>query len=179
MQSAVRIELGARSDTEPSATPDIQPYIADALPDALGPSSFRVRAVAPERTFWEKAMLLHEESYRREGPKGRLSRHYYDLWCLIRGGIAEKALADASLFERVASHRSIFFRRNREAQGTLRRGSLRLMPTQDHLPLWQRDYDAMREVMFFGETPELAVVTARTFRRPERICGMLAGAPTA
>jgi hypothetical protein len=154
VQPVVKIELGARSDTEPSATPEIQPYLAEALPAEIGPSSFKVRAVAPERTFWEKAMLLHEESYRKEGPKARLARHYYDIWCLIRAGIAERALADPQLFDRIAAHRSIFFRRSREAQETLRRGSLRLMPTRSQYADWQKDYDAMREAMFFGETPE-------------------------
>jgi len=28
------------------------------------------------------------------------------------------------------------------------------MPTRAHYLAWQRDYDAMREVMFFGKTPE-------------------------
>ena len=97
-------------------------------------------------------MLLHEESYRTDGPKARLARHYYDLWCLIRAGIAEQALADTDLFERVATHRSIFFRKSRAAQQTLRRGSLRLMPNQ--FESWQRDYDAMRESMFFGDAPQ-------------------------
>lgn len=40
----------------------------------------------------------------------------------------------------------------------LRPGSLRLMPTREHYPAWQRDYDAMRESMFFGETPEFVEI---------------------
>jgi hypothetical protein len=154
LRPLVKIELGARSDIDPSETPEVRPYLAEALPDLLGHSTFHVRALSPKRTFWEKAMLLHEESYRVDGPKARLARHYYDLWCLIRAGIAEEALADAGLFDRVATHRSIFFRRNREAQETLRRGSLRLSPTRAQYPVWQRDYDAMRETMFFGDSPQ-------------------------
>lgn len=150
----VKIELGARSDIDPSETPEIRPYLAEVLPDLLGHSAFHVRALSPKRTFWEKAMLLHEETYRKEGPKARLARHYYDLWCLIRAGIAEQAVADSDLFDRVAAHRSIFFRRSREAQETLRRGSLRLMPTRSQNAVWRKDYDAMRETMFFGDTPE-------------------------
>lgn len=152
LRPVVKIELGARSDIDPSETPEVRPYLAEALPDLLGHSTFNVRSLAPQRTFWEKAMLLHEESYRADGPKVRLARHYYDLWCLIRAGVAERALADTGLFERVATHRSVFFRRNRQAQETLRRGSLRLMPNQ--FALWQRDYDAMRESMFFGDAPQ-------------------------
>lgn len=155
LQPMVKIELGARSDTEPSGTPEILPYLAEALPDELGPSTFKVRAVAPERTFWEKAMLLHEETFRDSvGPKARLARHYYDLWCLIRAGISEKAVADQGLFERVAAHRAVYFRKNKEAQDSLRPGSLRLVPAENQRTAWKQDYNAMREAMFFGKTPE-------------------------
>ena len=150
----VKVELGARSDIDPSETPEIRPYLAEALPEATGHSAFNVRALSPKRTFWEKAMLLHEETSRADGPKARLARHYYDLWCLIRAGVGAAAADDHDLFDRVAAHRAIFFRKGGGAQDTLRRGSLRLMPTREHYPTWQRDYDAMREVMFFGETPE-------------------------
>jgi hypothetical protein len=101
----VKIELGARSDTEPSATPEIAPYLAEAFPDEVPDSPFTVHAVALERTFWAKVALLHEETY-REGlgaPKARLARHYYDLWCLITGGVAERAARDKKLFDPCAS----------------------------------------------------------------------------
>ena len=155
LQPVVKLELGARSDTEPSGTPEIQPYLAEALPDEMGPSTFKVRAVAPERSFCEKAMLLHEETFRdNEGPKARLARHYYDLWCLIRAGIAEKAVDDPGLFERIVAHRAVYFRNNKEAQDSLRPGSLRLLPTGNQRAAWKQDYDAMRDTMFFGATPE-------------------------
>ena len=156
VQPVVRIELGARSDIEPSATPNIQPYLAEALPDTFESSTFTVRTLDPKRTFWEKASLLHEETYRTGGdaPAARLARHYYDLWCLIRAGVADAALAEPELFERVAAHRAVFFRRTREAQDALRPGSLRLLPAAERQQDWKRDYEAMRETMFFGEPPE-------------------------
>ncbi len=85
LRPMVRIELGARSDTEPTGTPNIEPHLSQALPDIFGPSAFPIRTVLPKRTFWEKAMLLHEENHRGGGVphKLRLARHYYDLWCLI------------------------------------------------------------------------------------------------
>ena len=100
-------------------------------------------------------MLLHEETYRGTAePKGRLARHYYDLWCLISKGVAEKAAADLDLFKRVAAHRAVFFRKKKEAQESLRPGSIRILPTSDHKAAWKKDYEAMRESMFFGDTPE-------------------------
>lgn len=60
----VKIELGARSDTDPAETPEIEPYLASVFPELTRPGRFPVRAVAARRTFWEKVMLLHEETYR-------------------------------------------------------------------------------------------------------------------
>jgi hypothetical protein len=150
VQPVVKIELGARSDTEPSETPQIQSYLAEAFPQILGPDTFPVRTVAPRRTFWEKAMLLHEETFRpADKPrKVRLARHYYDLWCLINKGVAAQALADPGLFKRVAAHREIFFRWSWVDYTTLHPGSLRLVPPDDQLALWRQDYQTMRGEMF-------------------------------
>ena len=130
VRPAVKIEMGARSETDPVERPIIQPYLAEAFPDLLRDSAFAVKTVAAARTFWEKAMLLHEETFRpAEKPRrARLSRHYYDLWCLIRKGIAAQATIDPELFGRVARHRQIFFKVNWVNYGTLRKGSLRLPP---------------------------------------------------
>jgi hypothetical protein len=151
----VKIELGARSDTEPCGTPQIQPYLKEAFPDLFVAGAFTIRTVEPIRTFWEKAMLLHEETFRKSdaGPKLRLARHYYDLWCLITKGVGEMAGADLELFGRVAAHRSVFFRKSKAAQETLRPGSLRLVPLMDQLPAWKQDYQSMSEDMFFGKVP--------------------------
>ena len=155
IRPVVKIELGARSDIEPSAEPPITPYLAEALPDVSGDCTFTVRAVAPERTFWEKVALLHEESHRTSGaaPKARLARHYYDVWALIQAGVADRALADPDLFARVAAHRVVFFRKSQEAQASLQPGRLRMTPPSELRTAWKQDYDAMRESMFFGEAP--------------------------
>lgn len=154
LNPVVRLEFGARSDTDPSAAPEIQPYISEYFPGALPDGVFTVNTVAPKRTFWEKAMLLHEEALRGAKPKPRLARHYYDLWCLIRRGVAVEAAKDLDLFRRIAEHRSVFFRKNRQVVASLKPGSLQVLPAKAQIPVWRRDYDAMREAMFFGEVPD-------------------------
>jgi hypothetical protein len=81
VRPVVKIELGARSDDWPHEEKSIQPYVIEHFP-ALDPSPFfSVRVLAAERTFWEKACLLHEETFRPPGKprKFRMARHYYDL----------------------------------------------------------------------------------------------------
>lgn len=162
VSAVVRIELGARSDVTPSSIEAIEPYLHEALPELRSTEVIRVRALAPERTFWEKAMLLHEETYRvgGKGLKARLARHYYDLWRLIEAGVARRASADLGLFGAVVAHRKTFFRRP-EAQKSIEPGSLRLLPRDDHRAAWKRDYEAMREAMIFGEAPSFEEILAR------------------
>lgn len=152
----VKIELGARSDIWPTETPMIRPYLADAFPAIFTIDKFPVQAVAPERTFWEKAMLLHEETFRpaQKTRKGRLARHYYDLWCLIKKGIAKRAMGNPGLFSVVAEHRAVFFNQNWVDYNTLRPGSLCLVPREDQILTWRQDYNSMRGVMFFGAVPD-------------------------
>jgi len=93
-------------------SPESSTCLNEAFSDVLGSGLFAVQAVAPRRTFWEKAMLLHEETYRSADKprKARLARHYYDLWCLIKREVADDAANDFGLFDRVAAHRAVFFR---------------------------------------------------------------------
>ena len=168
LQKVVKIELGARSDTDPTQEIDIHPYLEDAFPDLLPQSHFSVRAVSLDRAFWEKAMLLHEETFRPPGKKrqARMARHYYDLYRLINAGIGHKASGDLELFERIAAHRQVYFRYTWVDYDTLHPGRLKLVPPDDQVANWKSDYTAMKGEMFFGETPEFddLIRTARKFQ---------------
>ena len=164
----VKIELGARSDTEPTQKIDIHPYLEDAFPDMLSQSHFAVKAVSLERTFWEKAMLLHEETFRPPEKKrqARMARHYYDLCRLIDAGIGRSATDDRELFERIAAHRQVYFRYTWVDYDTMCPGRLRLVPPNEQLAIWRSDYEAMKDEMFFGKPPEFEELlrTVRAFQ---------------
>ena len=156
VQPVVRIEMGGRSATEPVESPVLQPYICEALPEAIGAGDFVIRTVVARRTFWDKVMLLHEETYRPPAKAkriARMSRHYYDVWALITKGIADEAIADEGLFERVAAHRVAFFGYGWMDYSTLRPGALRIVPLADQVSAWRIDYEAMRAGMFFNDPP--------------------------
>lgn len=155
VRPVVKIELGARSDDWPGEEKTIQPYVVEQFP-ALDPdAAFNVRVLAAERTFWEKACLLHEETFRpADKPRQlRMARHYYDLWCLLRAGVGDQALADTGLFQRVAEHREMFFRYAWVDYDTHRPGAFRLSPLAGQLADWRSDYRDMLGPMFFGDTP--------------------------
>ena len=155
VRPVVKIELGARSDDWPHEAKTIQPYVIERFPAFDPAEPFTVRVLAAERTFWEKACLLHEETFRpTDKPrKIRMARHYYDLWCLLRAGVGEKALAHTALFQRVAEHRELFFRYSWVDYSTHKPGTFRLAPPTAHAANWRADYQEMLGPMFFGVTP--------------------------
>ena len=113
-------------------------------------------------------MLLHEETFRPLGKKrkARMARHYYDLYCLIRAGIGQKAKNDLDLFHRIVAHRQIYFGYTWVDYRTICPGSLKLTPTDAQLPSWRSDYQAMKAEMFFREPPEFEDIlgTVQTFQ---------------
>ena len=156
LRRAVKIEMGARSDTEPVAFVEITPYIRGAFPELLAEPGSDVRAVRPERTFLEKAMLLHEETFRPEAKKKQrrsMARHYYDLYRMIQAGVGDESVRDLRLFHRIAAHRQVFFRYTWVDYTTLNPQELQLVPSADDLPAWQADYESMQQEMFYGEVP--------------------------
>ena len=163
LRRAVKIELGARSDTDPAESIGVRPYISDAFPDLLSEPGTDVRAVMPRRTFWEKAMLLHEETFRpsdKKWPREAMARHYYDLYRLIQAGIGDQAVKDLDLFHRIAAHRQVFFRYSWVDYSTFNFNALRLVPAEAVRPAWQADYEAMQQEMFYGDVPTFDEILA-------------------
>ncbi len=155
LRPVVKIEMGARSDIWPSEKRLIQAYVAEEFPNLLSDAAVQVQVIQPERTFWEKATLLHEENQRPTGKRRnpRLSRHFYDLWAMIRAGVSERATADLALFERVVEHRQVFFPYTWVDYDTMAKGTLRIVPEEVLIPVWETDYRSMQDVMFFGKPP--------------------------
>jgi predicted nucleotidyltransferase component of viral defense system len=154
IRPVVKIEFGARSDPWPAENRRIVPLIAQHFPDAVGEENADVLALSPKRTFWEKAMLLHEERFRpsEKARRPRMARHYYDLYRLIQQGVAKEAIDEEGLFNQVAAHRKIFFAMSWVDYDTLRPESLEVLPTEDQAQGWETDYAEMQSEMF-SDTP--------------------------
>jgi predicted nucleotidyltransferase component of viral defense system len=157
----VKIELGARSDHWPLQQATVQPYLCDALPDALASPSTQVRVLAAERTFWEKATILHMLHHwpSAKAFPTRMSRHYYDLFMLLESPVKELALINEALLIRVAEHKSVFFRAASAKYEEARRGTLRLAPPDLRQVDLKADFAAMSS-MFFDDVPKFDAITA-------------------
>ena len=162
IRPVVRIELGARSDHWPWGIHSITPYAAEDFPGFFKEPSCEIKVLEAERTFWEKATLLHAEYYRpkdRTTPE-RLSRHYYDLYKLMQAKISNQAIEKIELLDRVVDHKKIFFQQNRANYDQACKGDIHLSPPEFRLSDLRVDYEKMRE-MFFGLIPPFDEIIAK------------------
>ncbi|MEP7037935.1 MAG: nucleotidyl transferase AbiEii/AbiGii toxin family protein [Acidobacteriota bacterium] len=151
----VRIELGSRPENQPAENHLIQPYAAEEFPNLFEKSSSEIKVLSVERTFWEKATILHDQFHRADDYKtaDRISRHYYDFYKLTKAGIAENALANLDLLESVVINKKSFFYRAGAKYEEALLGQLHLVPSPARLNALKRDYEKMNS-MFFVEPPK-------------------------
>jgi hypothetical protein len=105
----VRLEIGPLASWVPSATHLIRPYTFDVLPEVFENPVCEVVAIAAERTFWEKATILHQEAHRKTQTPQRYSRHYYDLYKLAVSRVRASALANLRLLPDVVAFKQRFY----------------------------------------------------------------------
>lgn len=153
IRPAVRIELGARSDHWPATDYPVTPYAAEQFPQEFEVRSCQARTIEVERTFWEKATILHAEYHRppRTLQQG-LSRHYYDLMMLGRSNARDQALNRLDLLEQVAKHKARFFPAAWANYGDAVPGKMKLVPGGELERKLRKDYDNM-QIMIFSEPP--------------------------
>ena len=126
--------------------------------------------LAAERTFWEKATLLHAEYHRpmASATPLRISRHYYDLHQLAGSEQGRRALADRRLLARVAEHKQVYFPSGWAQYEKAVAGELHLVPPEARRQEIAQDYTQMRD-MFFGSVPEFGQLLDALQRLEERI----------
>ena len=147
----IKLEFGARGETEPSESRTITPYLAAEFPGELPNAEVQVSTLSVLRSFWEKVTILHALHH---GTKllPEMSRHYYDTMMLAAKGIDDEAKERPDLLAKVVLNKSLMFADNKASYGTAMIGSLRLVPTDELRARLADDYAAMSE-MFMTPPP--------------------------
>ncbi|MCL2825471.1 MAG: nucleotidyl transferase AbiEii/AbiGii toxin family protein, partial [Polyangiaceae bacterium] len=154
VRPVVRMELGARSEHWPATVGEVTPYAAEDFPNLFLASTSSVHVLAAERTYWEKATILHMwyHAPADKSLRDRQSRHYYDLVRMYQHGIGRDAMKNTDLLLKVAEHKSVFFASAAAKYSEAKPGTLRLVPPESRFAELRRDYQSMQE-MIFGEMP--------------------------
>jgi hypothetical protein len=154
----VQLEFGARSEREPWSLRPVVAYAAQARPNAGLGAAFEIPVLAAERTFWEKATLLHAENALartppdRHPPWTRFSRHASDLAAMADTEIVQNAIADESLLRRVCDCKQGRFRENYVDYRDVHRANIEIVPRGALAGALASDYVGMQS-MFFEDPP--------------------------
>lgn len=160
----VRIESGAKSALDPNTVRTLAPYVdQEAVGLDLGVGN--VTVVDPERTFWDKVVIVHglrrwfERRGQLRGGGERISRHYYDLHRLMASEVGALALADLELGADCVAHARMFFDRTDYDLASAVAPTFALTPHDAMIDALRRDYVAM-SAMIFGQAPTFEAVMA-------------------
>jgi hypothetical protein len=159
IQPFVKMEFGSLTDQRPAGVHLVKPLLAEAIPAAFEDFTAQVVALEVERTFWEKATILHAEYHRPPGQAvcERFARHCADTAALWQRPARAKALARIDLLERVVRRKARFFASSWAHYETAKPGGLRLRPPGAREPELTRDYQRMED-MFMTKPPNFAEV---------------------
>ncbi len=159
LKRAVKLELGSLTDQQPTGQYAVRPWVADEFPTAFADWNCVVTALELQRTFWEKATILHAEHHRpSEMPMpDRYARHYSDMARLLQHPRAAAMLSDYELCARVVAWKSRVFARQWARYELAQPGSFKLLPSEARIPELSRDYSEMRP-MFMTPPPAFGAV---------------------
>jgi len=149
---SVKIEFGSLADQRPTGVHPLQAMVARIVPGAFADFRAEVVALELERTFWEKATILHAEHHRPAGKPqpARYARHYSDFAALWHHPSGRAAATRLDLLDRVRQHKARFFASGWANYATATPGSFRLLPPESRKSELAADYAAMRP-MFMQE----------------------------
>ena len=153
LSQTIRLEIGSLAAWTPATNISIIPIIGDAYANIFKEKT-NLRTVSVERTFWEKATILHHEANRPESSKmpHRYARHYYDMYKIANSKYKDKAIKDKELLRKVTEFKMKFYPRKWAKYEDAMDSKLRLVPDKFRFLELENDYKAMSE-MIYGEYP--------------------------
>lgn len=153
LRDEVLLEVGARSLFEPTAKAKVESFVTTVFPHLTSNNNTtQVVAAVAEKTFLEKAFLLHE-LFTTDGCRNanRKSRHLYDLCKMLEAGIADCAIPNDELWETIRHHREVFTSIRDVDYTPDIRERIVLTPPASVIEEWKNDYDTMVANMIYED----------------------------
>lgn len=163
LKPRVMLEVGARSLFEPTTKAQVSSLVEQAFPDVCSSVvNPMITTAVIEKTFLEKAFLLHELFSTNAGIlANRKSRHLYDLEKMMDQSFAAKAIGNDALWETISHHRQVFTSMRDVDYTPDIRERIMLVPPQNLMKEWKDDYEAMRGTMVFGASLDFEALMER------------------
>jgi predicted nucleotidyltransferase component of viral defense system len=154
VKPVVKIEAGVRSARVPTIEKEIDSFFEQVLGNN---DPIKVNILRPDRTFWEKATILHAENSRNEPTRiekrNHMSRHIYDLVKLYNSEFGNMAIHNLELLADVVRHKSTFYKDNRADYDNATPQNIKIVPTDELNQSFKIDYEDMAKSMIVGNAP--------------------------
>ncbi|MDP8244454.1 MAG: nucleotidyl transferase AbiEii/AbiGii toxin family protein [Candidatus Hinthialibacter antarcticus] len=168
LRPEIKLEIGPLASWVPTENHKIQPYSAEDYPRVFENPQCSVKVIKAERSFWEKATILHQQAHRTDIMPQHFSRHYYDMYCLAKSPVKKDALNDLKLLSDVVRFKSKFYYVAWAKYEDAKVGTFKLTPTNQGKIELRSDYKKMMP-MFFGDSPSWEEIMEEIQRLEEDI----------
>lgn len=150
LRAEILLEIAPLASWMPSGEFEISSYASEIFATVFTKPSTKVKAILAKRTFWEKATILHNETFRpiEKNMPIRYSRHYYDLAVMVKGGIAKEALEDIDLLFEVVEFKKKFYPDRWSNYDSIREANFKLVATEQREKELKKDYKNMEYMIF-------------------------------
>lgn len=159
LHSEVKLEVGSRSLLEPITKAKVNSLIQQNVPIETTVVDIDIPTAVAEKTFLEKAFLLHELfSTGVVRDADRKSRHLYDLAMMMKTDIAANAIDNDELWNTIHHHRETLTSMKGVDYTPDLRKRICLVPSDSMISDWQKDYNDMCSSMIYGDKPTFAQI---------------------
>lgn len=145
----VRLEIGPLAALTPTEDVTISPLISKLNLKLMNKNETIIKTVSPERTFWEKILILNQESHRPLDKKmpTRYSRHYYDVYKISLTKYKDKAYSNLELLEQVREFKKKFYPVGWAKYDLAKPGLFTLVPSEERIKELRVDFSNMKEMI--------------------------------
>ena len=155
IRSEIRLEIGPIAEWTPSHIVSINSMSAEEYTRVFKQPFTDVMTVDAERTFWEKATILHRIA---NFPNDKLlppryARHYYDLYMMSNSWVKNKAFNRCDLLNQDVMFKSKFYYARNASYETVSIDEIKLIPPERIIPQIRVDYERMKN-MIYGIVPD-------------------------
>lgn len=169
----IRIEVGALAEPIPSEFNTVTSYVSQQFPAIFNNSKVGLKSVTPLRTFFEKLLILHKEAHRSNANyPTRYSRHYYDVYQMLKTELRNESLGNIELLRDVVEFKKKFYPSNWAKYDNFYEGNLQLIPSEEAIEIFTQDYYQMQG-MIFGETPTFEIIIDTLVQYNSELNGVL------
>jgi len=150
LRAEILLEIAPLASWVPCDIFEITSYASDVFPTIFSKPSTKVKAILSKRTFWEKATILHNETFRpiQKNMPIRYSRHYYDLAIMAKSAIAKEALEDLDLLFEVIEFKKKFYPDKWSNYDIIKMANFKLLPDKQREKELRKDYKNMEYMIF-------------------------------